>query len=87
MKSLNQSVVPMRFWRAGSERAAVLVSVLPVASSTLRAFGSHTHIVSKAGLGATRVNASVLPGEESEDAYGYEQSTAGRGTWGRHPRA
>jgi len=82
-----------RFWRAESERAAGLVPALPVASSTLRTLGGHTPIVSKAGLGATRVNASLLPPARGSDGGGAPRSAVcrwqpvrlGRGTSNTRP--
>ena len=67
-----------RFWWAGSERAAGLALALLVASSTLRTFGGHTPIVSKAGLGATRVNASLLPSARGSDGGGAPRSAVCR---------
>ena len=81
MKSLNPSAIPMRLWLAmcaGRERAAVLVPAHPVASSTWRTLGGHTPIVSKAGLGATKVSTSVLPSARGSDGGGAPRSAVCR---------
>ena len=59
-----------RFWRAGSERAAVSLPALTVASSPRRTFGGHTHIVSKAGLGGAAARGGVLPLARESDGGG-----------------
>jgi hypothetical protein len=67
-----------RFWRPGRERVTGLALALTPASSTRRTLGGHTHIVSKAGLGATRVNASLLPSARASDGGGAPRSAVCR---------
>jgi hypothetical protein len=65
-----------RLRRTGRERAAVLA--LPVASSPRRTSRGHTPIVSKEGLGATRVSSSLLPSARGSDGGGAPRSAVCR---------
>ncbi len=75
-----------------SGRAAVSAPTLAVASSVRRTLGV-THIVSKAGLGTTRVSSSLLPSARASDGGGAPRSAVcrwqpvrpGRGTSNTRP--
>jgi hypothetical protein len=67
-----------RFWQAGRGREAGLAPAFPVASFSRRTLRGHTPIVSKAGLGATRVSSSLLPSARGSDGGGAPRSAVCR---------